>query len=167
MADYADVYAPGSRFHRLGQEPTRILVDAEGTTVAQVFCNLDGVTRIHLCTELGGGRWVLTENNEGELDLQRPEGFHVGRVRKDASPAAIVAKHREALAAMKDAREAPVAARTFEDFVASYERRWSAIRAHRRAIGWVLPSEITFAPGTSRETKDRIHRELRRIAAED
>jgi hypothetical protein len=60
-----------------------------------------------------------------------------------------------------------VPVRTFADFVASHERRWDAIRAHRRSIGWVEPSEIAFEPGTSREDKGRVYREIRRMVAAD
>ena len=53
-------------------------------------------------------RWVLTENNASEVHVQRPESFHVVRVRNDTSPAVIVAKHVEAIAEMMRGSEAPV-----------------------------------------------------------
>ena len=163
VADYVDVYPPESRFCVLDPEPIRVLVDTEGTTVAMVFRSANGILRIHLATELGGGGWILTENNEKEMHDQRPEGFHVARVRKDASPAAIAAHHDERLAEVMGGTIGAVPVRTFADFVASHERRWNAIRAHRRSIGWVLPSEVNYAPGTSPKDKERVYREIRRI----
>ena len=57
----------GSRFEKL-TAPQRVLVDAERTTAALVFRPPSSdVVRIHLATELGDGRWSLTENNKGEL----------------------------------------------------------------------------------------------------
>ena len=79
----------------------------------------------------------------------------------------ILAKHGEALAEKGCGTVGRMPVRTFADFVASHERRWGAIRAHRRSIGWVLPAEIPFAPGTGREARERGCREIRRMVAED
>ena len=166
VADYVDHYPLESRFHETARKPIRVLADAEGTTVAQVFCTGKGIVRVHLVTELGGGRWLLTENNLNELHIERPEGFRVVRVRNDTSAEEILAKHGEAVAEMRSGNEGLIAVRTFADFVASHERRWGAIRAHRRSIGWVLASEIAFAPGTGKEERERVCREIRRMVAE-
>jgi hypothetical protein len=163
VADYVDVYAEGSPF-RQDRSPIRILAGGDDdTVVAQVFVTPGGVVRIHLATELDGGQWVLTENNANEIRVQRPEGFTVTRLRRDVLPAALLAKHEEVVRDRRGEAAAPRSVRSFDDFVASYDRRWTAIREHRRAIGWILPEEVVFAAGTQREDKERVLREVERL----
>lgn len=178
LADYVDVYPEGSRFAENNLHPLRALVDREGTTVALVFRPRGSdVVRVHLVTELSDGRWLLTENNKNEPigALARPPSFVVIHVLRSSSPAAMIAAHGERLADLTaesgsstyGSTSLLVPIRSFDDYVASHERRWNAIRKHRKDMGWLLRSEIPLAPGTPAAIGDRIHEEILRLAAAD
>jgi len=164
LADYVDVYPPGSRFEKHARDPIRVLVDEAGRTVALIFL-AKGSVRVHLATELDGPRWVLTENNRNVTRAVRPPSFDVLRVVVETSPAEMIAAHRERVTSARGDRE-PSPIRAFDDFVASHERRWDAIRAHRKQVGWALPEEIVLPRKTSPNQRDRILAEVRRLLAE-
>lgn len=178
LADYVDEYPAGSRFATPRKNPLRVLVDRAGTTVALVFRPPSSdVVRIHLATEVSDGRWLLTENNKEHAvgKIVRPDCIEVVHVRSETSGASMIATHAERLAALEKNSESStyrseplfVCVRSFEDYVASHERRWNAIRKHRREIGWVLRSEIQLAPGTPASFGDRIHGEIVRMVSKE
>lgn len=169
LGEYVDVYAPESRFAEDAKRPYRVLRSDDSIVVALLFHPRGSeVVRVHLLTELTGGGWIVTENNQNKpiAKLKRPDGTEVEHLPAETSPAKLATTHRaHVAAALAKPGVSAVTIDSFDAYVASHRRRWDAIREDRRKNGWVRPGEIAFPVRVKERVRRRIYEEIAKITA--